>query len=156
MNSPKKQSCKRCKNPFSPIINLNGLVQSKFCPECRVILERLKRLDKIKAQHQPKQKSVKSLKNGIKTDLSKKSIPQLLKLATIEFNLFIRNRDRLPGNRFYCPTCKKMKSIEIINGKSNYQACHLFPAGHYPELRFNENNVFGGCLACNYYKHGVC
>jgi hypothetical protein len=81
---------------------------------------------------------------------SKKSIPQLLKLAETYFNRFIRERDR-DGDYFYCPTCQKTKRIE----GNNYHACHLFPAGHYPALRFNEDNCFGGCLQCNYYKHGM-
>jgi len=79
-----------------------------------------------------------------------KSIPALLKLAEKYFNTFIRNRDR-DGDYFYCPTCQKTKKIE----GNNYHACHLFPAGHYPALRFNEDNCFGGCLSCNYYKHGA-
>lgn len=97
----------------------------------------------------------KTGKKGREADLLSKGLPALLELATTEFNLFIRNRDRLEGDRFYCPTCKKTKKIEVKDGKSNYQACHCFPAGHYPELRFNEFNVWGGCFACNYYKHGV-
>ena len=79
-----------------------------------------------------------------------KTISQLLKLATKHFNAFIRNRDR-QGDYFYCPTCKKTKRIE----GTMYQACHLFPAGHYPWIRFNEDNLFGGCLSCNYFKHGA-
>lgn len=36
-----------------------------------------------------------------------------------------------------------------------YQACHVYPAGNYPWIRFNPDNVFGGCKSCNYYKHGM-
>lgn len=93
----------------------------------------------------------KTGKKGREADLMGKPLPVLLDMARTEFNLFIRNRDRLENNRFYCPTCKTTKKIE----GDNYQACHLFPAGHYPELKFNENNVFGGCKACNYWKHGA-
>jgi hypothetical protein len=86
---------------------------------------------------------------------SKCSIPQLIKKAEINFNSFIRERDRLKdygdGKYFYCPTCRTQKRIE----GDNYQACHCFPAGHYSWIRFNENNVFGGCKSCNYFKHGA-
>lgn len=87
--------------------------------------------------------------NDIKKYQSK-SIPQLIKIAEKHFNRFIRERDR-DGDYFYCPTCKKTKKIE----GSNFHACHFYPAGHYPWHRFNENNVFGGCIQCNYYKHGM-
>lgn len=81
---------------------------------------------------------------------SKKDIPDLIKIAEKHFNSFIRERDR-DGDYFFCPTCKTIKRIE----GSNYHACHFFPAGQYPWHRFNENNVFGGCQQCNYYKHGA-
>lgn len=71
-------------------------------------------------------------------------------MAVNRFNKYIRERDR-DGDYFYCPTCNKWKKI---TGRT-YQACHCFPAGLYPELEFNENNVFGGCLQCNYFKHGT-
>lgn len=86
-------------------------------------------------------------------DLNKyrdKNISALIQIATPYFNRFIRERDR-EGNWFYCPTCDKRKKID--NG--NYHACHLFPAGHYSWLRFNEDNVHGGCQSCNYFKHGA-
>lgn len=81
---------------------------------------------------------------------SKYSLSQLHKKAKEVFHKYIRERDR-DGDYFFCPTCGKTKKIE---GKM-FQACHVFPAGHYPELEFDENNVFGGCLQCNYYKHGT-
>jgi hypothetical protein len=84
-----------------------------------------------------------------------KSIPALLRLAEEAFNAYIRERDRLKnygdGQYFYCPTCRTTKRIQ----GNNYHACHCFPAGHYSWLKFNEDNCFGGCLSCNYYKHGA-
>jgi hypothetical protein len=74
----------------------------------------------------------------------------LIKKAEKAFNFFIRERDR-EGDYFKCPTCRRTKKIE--NG--NYHACHFFPAGQYAWHRFNEDNVFGGCLQCNYFKHGA-
>lgn len=81
---------------------------------------------------------------------AKFTVAKLLNKAKDKFNKFIRERDR-DGDYFYCPTCQTTKRIK----GGNYHACHLFPAGQYPWLRFNEDNVFGGCLACNYYKHGA-
>lgn len=69
------------------------------------------------------------------------SLPKLLAKAQKVFNSFIRNRDKDKC----CITCGKYK-IE--------HACHFYSAGQYSALRFNTDNVHGGCLACNYYKHG--
>lgn len=68
-------------------------------------------------------------------------IPKLLEKAQRIFNAFIRQRDADKT----CITCGKYK-IE--------HACHFYSAGHYTSLRFNEDNVHGGCLQCNYFKHG--
>lgn len=66
---------------------------------------------------------------------------ELLAKAQKTFNAFIRKRDAgLP-----CITCGRFK-IE--------HACHFYPAGQVTALRFNEDNVHGGCLQCNYFKHG--
>jgi hypothetical protein len=70
------------------------------------------------------------------------SYPNLLKKAQATFNSYIRQRD---ADR-PCITCGKPK-IE--------HACHFYSAGHYTGLRFNEDNVHGGCLQCNYFKHGA-
>ncbi len=69
------------------------------------------------------------------------SYPKLLAKAQRVFNEFIRMRDAEQP----CITCGKYK-IE--------HACHFYSAGHYTALRFNEDNVHGGCLQCNYFKHG--
>jgi hypothetical protein len=34
------------------------------------------------------------------------------------------------------------------------QASHYFSAGKFPALRFNEHNVNGSCLRCNYFMSG--
>ncbi len=70
------------------------------------------------------------------------SYPNLLQKAQRIFNEFIRRRDADKP----CITCGKYK-IE--------HACHFYSAGHYTGLRFNEDNVHGGCLQCNYFKHGA-
>jgi len=80
---------------------------------------------------------------------SKKSIPQLVKLATKHFNSYIRNRDR--EMEFYtCIACGETKRIF----GNDYQASHFYSAGNYLALRFNEDNVHGGCKKCNYFLSG--
>ncbi len=68
-------------------------------------------------------------------------LPKLLAKAQNIFNAWIRERDK----DACCITCGRYQ-IE--------HACHFYSAGGYPALRFNEDNVFGGCLQCNYFKHG--
>jgi hypothetical protein len=70
----------------------------------------------------------------------KKNISQLKALATAKFNHFIRERDREKG----CISC----------GGRVQQAGHFYSAGQHPELRYNEDNVQGQCLRCNYFLSG--
>ena len=149
--------CKSCKLSFEPIKTFSGLNQSKLCNQCRYNAEMAKR-KVLNMQRNDSAKKVlkiglksKSKKDGRETDYSKLSLPELHKIAERHFNKFIRNRDELPGKTFYCPTCKTTKRII----SRQYQACHCFPAGKFSSLKYNENNVFGGCLHCNYYQHGT-
>lgn len=79
---------------------------------------------------------------NLKTPIEIVPIPKLIEKAQRAFNTYIRKRDS--GKP--CITCGKYK-IE--------HACHFYSAGHYSALRFNEDNVHGGCLQCNYFKHGA-
>jgi hypothetical protein len=72
---------------------------------------------------------------------SKKTTAQLKRIAIEKFNRFIRERDKDKP----CISCGKWK-IE--------HASHYFAAGKYNHLRFDEDNVAGSCLACNYFEHG--
>ena len=59
------------------------------------------------------------------------------------FNKFIRLRDRnQPCISCGSPLPKK------------YDAGHCFPAGHYSNLRFHEDNCHAQCIVCNQHKHG--
>ena len=151
--------CRKCKKSFEPIKTYSGLNQSKDCNSCRIEAETLKRKI-IMLQRTEQKKKVPEIalklnqqvvRKNRTTDYSKMSLPKLHKLAERHFNEFIRYRDELPDKTFYCPTCRTYKRII---GRQ-YQACHCFPAGKYSALKYHEQNVFGGCLACNYFKHGT-
>jgi hypothetical protein len=73
----------------------------------------------------------------------KYSIPILIGKAAIKFNRYIRNRDEGHG----CICCGGKYYSEI-------QAGHFYSGGHYPNLRFNEDNVHGQSKSCNYFKSG--
>lgn len=70
-----------------------------------------------------------------------KSIAYLHKKATLYFNKYIRLRD-------YCKGCVSCNSYTINH------ASHFYSSGHYPSLRYNEKNVHGSCLRCNYFLAG--
>lgn len=78
---------------------------------------------------------------------SKKTVPQLIKIATTHFNKFIRERD-LNGENFKCISCQRTLH------KDNMNAGHFYSAGQFPEARFDEDNVHGQCVRCNKYLHG--
>lgn len=65
---------------------------------------------------------------------------QLIKTQR-KFNEYIRLRDQDKP----CISCGRYK-IE--------HAGHYYPAGKYSSVRFNEDNVHGQCLHCNYFQHG--
>lgn len=72
---------------------------------------------------------------------SKVTTAKLKERAQMVFNAWIRDRDKhLP-----CISCQKAR-VE--------QAGHYYAAGKYNHLRFNEDNVHGQCVRCNYYMHG--
>jgi len=72
---------------------------------------------------------------------SKNTTPKLKIKAQNFFNAFIRERDK----HNFCISCNNQK-VE--------QAGHFYSAGHHNHLRFNEDNVHGQCLRCNYYLCG--
>jgi hypothetical protein len=80
-------------------------------------------------------------KKALKEKLMTKS--DYLNICQKVFNTYIRTRDKDKN----CISCNKK-----LVGK--YDAGHFFSVGAYPNLRFNENNVFGQCVNCNRDKHG--
>ena len=78
-----------------------------------------------------------------------KTVGHLKNTATTYFNRYIRLRDS-PGGYGNC-----ISSGQILKVPSdNAQAGHFYSAGHYPELRFNEDNVHLQGKSDNYFKSG--
>lgn len=78
---------------------------------------------------------------------SKKTIPQLLKIAEKVFNAYIRNRDTEDG-MIRCISCSKLYPAKGMH------AGHYLSAGHNAVVRLNENNVHAQCVRCNMHLHG--
>lgn len=80
---------------------------------------------------------------------AKKSVPALLVTATKYFNRYIRLRDSEDG---YGTCISSGRPLKVPHYTS--QAGHFYSAGHYPSLRFNEDNVHLQSLSDNYFKSG--
>lgn len=81
---------------------------------------------------------------------SKFSVAKLLKQAEDKFNAYIRFRDD-KGGYYVCISCNSTKAITT---DGSYHAGHYLSAGHHSYTRFNELNVNGQCLQCNYFLSG--
>lgn len=68
-------------------------------------------------------------------------LSELIWRAKDKFHAYIRKRDQDQP----CISCGKYTTL---------QAGHFFSAGKYPGLRFDEDNVHGQCLRCNYFLSG--
>lgn len=78
-----------------------------------------------------------------------KTVSELLNTAQQHFNLFIRLRDCDDNGFGICISSGRPLKVPSRNA----HAGHLYPAGQYPLLRFNENNVHLQSLSDNYFRH---
>lgn len=125
----KQIKCRSCKQSFEPTYR-NGIIVSRLCFSC--IIDKAKH--KIKRE---KTKERDKAKEKLKTH--SEWLNDLQKI----FNKYIRLRDKDKP----CISC----GCSLV-GK--YDAGHYFSVGAYPNIRFNEDNVHGQCVACNQHKHG--
>jgi len=129
----KNRKCKNCKQEFKQLRPLQYLCGHSCALEYAKDKTKQKQADKIKKIN----KEVRELKEKLKT---KKDYEK--ELQTI-VNKFIRLRDKDQP----CISCEKP-----LNTK--FDAGHFYPAGSYKNLRFNEDNIHGQCVACNQHRHG--
>jgi hypothetical protein len=118
--------CKNCKEKFDPI-----RFNQKYCLNDECIKEWIKIT---------KEQAWKKKKKEIQNKLI--SLQELIKMAQIIFNKWIRIRDK----GLKCISCKK---IPLKENAGHYFNAHL----HY-NLRFNEDNVHLQCEYCNTYLSG--
>lgn len=77
--------------------------------------------------------------------LQSRSLAWLKAKAKEAFHAHIRERDS-HGHYFECIACGMLKD------KKQMQAGHFYPAGKYRSIEFDEVNVNGECIQCNYYS----
>jgi len=90
-----------------------------------------------------KSSDIKPVEN--RTQKEDKSIPELLKLAQVVFNKWIRERDSHNGY-FTCISSGKLLPI------SQMQAGHFYPVSTSSYLRFSEYNVHGQSINENCFN----
>ena len=122
----KPKKCKVCKNEFTPIYTT---AQSTCSLNCA-----------IEHTAQKKSKAWNERKRILKDELT--TVQDLMKVAQQVFNKYIRLRDE--GN--LCISCGK------IPKKGN--AGHMYSAGGYFNVRFDERNVHLQCEYCNSFLSG--
>jgi len=121
----KEKKCKVCRDKFTPIRSL----QMVCSPACGY-----KYAGDIKSKEWSKKK--KQMKEELQT------VQELMKIAQVTFNRFIRKRDA--GN--LCISCQKVPKKE--------NAGHYFSSGGHKNITFNEDNVHLQCEYCNTFLHG--
>ena len=124
--------CKNCKDIFEP-----KQFNRKYCTkdECNnLYFEFLKYEIKRKWN---KEKKVK--KENLQT------VQELLKLAQVVFNKWIRKRDQ--ENNLPCISCLNPKPKKVNAG-------HYFSSGGHKNVSFDPDNVHLQCEYCNTFLHG--
>lgn len=130
------KTCKICKKKFEVQYSSTQVVCSFECSFEKVRRHQVKRGKEIA-------KEWKSRKSELKEKTM--TISELLKLAQITFNTYIRLRD----SNEPCISCGNKEAI------SGYDAGHFYSVGGYSSLRFNEDNVHKQCKRpCNMDLHG--
>lgn len=133
---PRKPKCKHCKTEFQRFLPL----QFVCSPACA-----FKRAERLREEKQAKEDraDMKARREKIK----KKS--EWLKEAQVEFNKFIRLRDKNDD----CISCGRTNTeVEPSDGwkpGGAWDCGHFLTRGAYPELRFHEDNAHKQCKSCN-------
>jgi len=125
--------CKQCRIKFEP-----KYFNQKYCldnDEC------------IKAHAELAKKQYKKdwnkRKKVIKDELM--SVQQLMKIAQVVFNTYIRTRDKLSGQP--CISCGNPEPKKVNAG-------HYYSSGGHKNITFHEDNLHLQCEYCNTYLHG--
>ena len=132
----KLHKCKACGTLYVKTRPL----QSVCSIPCSLKIAREKTQKTIKEKDRQDKKAVREKLDAMKTK------PELLKLAQIAFNAFIRARDADKP----CISCGKPPSAQT----NQTDAGHFRSVGSAPHMRFVENNVHGQCKHCNQYLAG--
>jgi len=137
--------CAHCKKKFQPE-RLTQIVHAE-CVEGWALAQSQKR----------EREQVKQAKAAAKVDRAEtrrkreamKRIPELINDAKIEFNAFIRFRDRHQP----CICCGRTESMGFGLSAHGWDCGHYRSTGSASHLRFNEDNAHRQLVVCN--RHGA-
>jgi hypothetical protein len=132
----KLHKCKACGTLYVKTRPL----QSVCSIPCSLKVAREKTQKTIKEKDRQDKKAVREKLAALTTK------PQLVKLAQVSFNSYIRQRDALKP----CISCGK-PADQASNG---WDASHYRSVGSSPHLRFVEANCHKGCKHCNQFLAG--
>lgn len=130
MLTAKTKTCEGCGKEFTPRNSFQ-----KVCFDRHCALKKLKRDKRREADE------LRERKKAIKT------IPQLIKIAQIAFNAYIRKRDEKES----CICCGRFPTSTEAHV---WDAGHLRSTGSASHLRFNEDNCHRQLVVCNRYGAG--
>lgn len=132
----KQKTCDICGLP-KQLWKAKTKTEPSACKDC-YFKNKPKKYEKV--PYKPKAASTSPSKS-----LDDKTHPELLKLAQIVFNKFIRQRDSQDGY-FTCISSGDRLPV------SQMQAGHLFPVSTSSMLRFDEDNVHGQSIEQNCFN----
>ena len=132
MNRAKVKKCSICRAQFVPRDSIQ-VVCSYDCALRKLQKDKEKKVKELKRQNREKKESLRTRKYYVR---------KLQELV----NKWVRLRDEGKD----CISCDVILNSSI----KKFDAGHYFSAGHYPELRFNLDNIFGQCVECNRHKRG--
>jgi hypothetical protein len=132
------KKCKVCKkdnaNPMNPVCSVPCAIEWA-------------KTDNAKAY---KEKAVRSETRQRKKVFVEKDRSYWIKKAQIEFNKFIRLRDKDED----CISCGVARKETAVSTGSNFHAGHYKSRGAFPELRYDEENCHKQCAYCNNHLSG--
>lgn len=124
----KHKICRECKFTFEP----RNSLQVCCNPVCALVYAKKKKAAKQKKAHAKQ-----------KRDYYENDVRTRRPAAVRACHAYIRARDK--GGDCIC--CGKPLG-------NNYQAGHFIPSGNNPKIRFDEDNIHGQRLDCNYFHGG--
>ncbi len=128
----KPKTCRVCKHPFTPRLSMQKVCGLECAQSLAVSIRgKAEKVAKVKDRRETKAKLEKL-----------KTIAQLIAAAQVQFNLYIRTRDKDKG----CFVCGR--PFANVPGQVQH-AGHVRSRGAAGHLRFNEDNCHGECEGCN-------
>lgn len=144
-NPMRPRRCKHCREKFAP--DRAGQLVHVACIEGYLATQYAKKTAKQAKEQKARQRVEKAMDRKRKEAL--KTIPKLRAEAQVEFNRYIRERDRL----LECISCGAPPP-DLSGLHAGRDAGHYRSTGAASHLRFDERNCHAQCVHCNQHLAG--